>query len=143
MFCPNCGKEINNDVAFCPHCGKPQNKGNTTSVSGSGNVIPCPHCGSTDIVKRTNPTGLLLAAVVSVIVGIIFFIIRSQPGSTGWWTLLAIGFILFGGFNFLLAFAGFKNWNNTKWNMRCNTCNKEFSIDPPDGSKVITNIKSE
>ncbi len=22
MFCMNCGKEINGDVAYCPHCGK-------------------------------------------------------------------------------------------------------------------------
>ena len=23
MFCPNCGKEISNDLAFCPNCGHP------------------------------------------------------------------------------------------------------------------------
>ncbi len=26
MFCKNCGKELNNDMAYCPYCGLPANK---------------------------------------------------------------------------------------------------------------------
>ena len=32
MFCGNCGKEINDDVAFCPNCGKSSNTEGTTNI---------------------------------------------------------------------------------------------------------------
>ena len=36
-----------------------------------------------------------------------------------------------------------KNWDNNKWAILCNTCKKEFRIEPLDGSRIVTNIKSE
>ena len=45
--------------------------------------------------------------------------------------------------NFLQAKHDIALWDEKKWTLKCNTCKKDFSIDPPDGSQIITNIKSE
>ena len=51
-FCPNCGEEINADIAFCPKCGFNfnQNNAQTKFCQSCGKKINinaeiCPYCG--------------------------------------------------------------------------------------------------
>nr|MCR5222791.1 hypothetical protein [Lachnospiraceae bacterium] len=87
MICQGCGKELQEEMEFCPFCGEHQK---TTPIKPTNIVvIPCPHCGSTDIVKRKEPS--ILGGLFALILSPICLIIRFMSGSTGLWTLGAIG----------------------------------------------------
>ncbi len=45
MFCPNCGKPLDDNAAECPRCGHRMEGGNTESNSGQENARTCPVCG--------------------------------------------------------------------------------------------------
>lgn len=139
MFCHNCGKEIQEGAKFCPNCGKATN----IVASIKGNVLPCPYCGSTDITKIEKPSkaqaylsfGFAFLLFCYFLPDLNrFFIMRM---------LLVLFFVLLGCSYYFRRKSILKEWDATKWMLTCNTCKKNFKIDPPDGSQIITNIKSE
>ncbi len=139
MFCHNCGKELKDGERFCTRCGKTQNQ---KSNNIKENTIPCPFCGSTDITKKDKPS--TFKGIYYIGAGILCLLIRiASKGSTIWMTLLGMAFLIFGVILYLKAKHDISLLDESKWTLKCNTCKKDFSIDPPDGSQIITNIKSE
>jgi endogenous inhibitor of DNA gyrase (YacG/DUF329 family) len=57
MYCPSCGKEMNNDAKFCPECGKPVTA--STEVKASDNppatppTTPTQPTNSSQFLKKT------------------------------------------------------------------------------------------
>lgn len=52
MFCPNCGKELAEDVKFCPECGynvKNIDQITPVQIENGSDKVCCSKCGSTDI----------------------------------------------------------------------------------------------
>ena len=139
MFCHNCGKEIQEGVKFCPHCGKP------TSVVANikGDVLPCPYCGSTNIKKIEKPGKTRMYFFF----GLAFFLFcYFLPGLSKFYLLripIILLFFLFGLSDYFRRKNILKEWDDTKWLLVCTTCKKSFKIDQPDGSQIITNIKSK
>lgn len=43
----------------------------------------------------------------------------------------------------ILWFAKKGEKNINQWTIHCETCNKNFNIDIPDGQNIITNLKSD
>ena len=72
-FCPNCGEEINADIAFCPKCGFNfnQNETQTKFCQSCGKKISvnaeiCPHCGVRVAgIVPGEEKNVLLAAILS------------------------------------------------------------------------------
>lgn len=78
MFCTNCGKQTNNNVAFCPSCGtKVSEKLESSQFSGqvaSNNNGPYPHITSN---KSKKPIVVIMSVILVVLISI-FAIIRSN-----------------------------------------------------------------
>ena len=73
-FCPNCGTEVDVEIAFCPQCGfkfaQEEAKPNTKFCQSCGEKINinaeiCPHCGVRVANFQYQDKSVLLAAILS------------------------------------------------------------------------------
>lgn len=65
MFCPYCGKEINDNANFCPYCGK-----ELTDTLSDENLQKMKEKHSTDIRKQPRPAWLNAVNVIAVLLSI-------------------------------------------------------------------------
>lgn len=82
MFCPNCGKEVNEDARFCPHCGEttaaPKQKNPFRKETSTGDSSSS--AGKSKSVSRNKLLGII-AAVLAVIIAavVVMLVIVNRP----------------------------------------------------------------
>ena len=93
-FCKRCGQEIPDNVAVCPHCGEPQGAGSAPAVDDNGGFgwgllgfcIPVVGLILFLVWKDTKPVTAKAAgmgALISVIIGVVFYILAFIIGIAG------------------------------------------------------------
>jgi hypothetical protein len=136
MYCSNCGTEITEQSKFCPSCGKSLNDTVTeTHVDEKQRVeVICPHCGSNQ-VSLTPPLQPMLFVLYFLVFGFLALFINKL----NWvFAILSIGSLIIAILFFLVERVS-KTQNY--WTVHCETCNKNFNIDIPNGDTIITNLK--
>ena len=118
------------------HSGQEKQKVKSENQGKERIEIICPFCGSNQVTKTTLPNPALFFVYFLLFGGVAFFV----NGMKWLFALISIGSLIFS-LIFLLARQGEKKQNF--WTIHCDTCNKNFNIDIPDGSVVITNLKSD
>ncbi|MBR5278541.1 MAG: DUF4190 domain-containing protein [Clostridia bacterium] len=108
MFCPKCGKEINDEAVVCVNCGCAVNNAKVKTASnsdGKGFAIASLICGIVSIIMFaiiTGPLGIVFGAIAKnkgntspmATAGIVCGVI----GVIGWLILMAMGVSLFSEF---------------------------------------------
>lgn len=96
--------------------------------------VICPHCGSNQVSRIALPQPMLFF-VYFLLFGAVALIIREMK----WlFAIISLGSLMI---SVLLAVVKKKKEKEDFWTVFCETCNKEFKIDIPDGSTIITNLK--
>ena len=70
MFCPSCGKQVDDNITFCPNCGT-NLKGGGAVPSGSTTTSPYPG-GPSSMPRR--PIGVTIIAVLEAFAGVLLLL---------------------------------------------------------------------
>lgn len=149
MFCSNCGNKVSEGMMFCPSCGKEikhkdiektceARSNNVGDVARERVEIICPYCGSNRVQRATLPS-MAQFVVWAILFGIASLIFDAKVAR---WSfgIIAIGAFIMA----IILWVAKKGEKNVKqWTIHCETCNKNFNIDIPDGRNTITNLKSD
>jgi len=73
-YCPNCGKEVSEDIKFCPNCGKDMTSNSNNNEQVQNNNNNKKNSGAPSVQERNIVTCILLSIVTCGIYGIIWFI---------------------------------------------------------------------
>ena len=72
-YCPNCGKEVSEDIKFCPNCGKDMTSNSNNNEQVQNNNNNKKNSGAPSVQERNIVTCILLSIVTCGIYGIIWF----------------------------------------------------------------------
>ena len=82
MFCPKCGKQLDEGTFFCPNCGTAQQNGDITIPKGTDQQVEI-----TTVNTKSKKKGILLSAIAIVLicVGIFIFVGGADSKVVGKW----------------------------------------------------------
>ncbi len=73
-YCPNCGKEVDENLKFCPNCGAPMNEESKKEENNQQPAAPVNNTKKGIVENRNIVTCIILSIVTCGIYGIIWYI---------------------------------------------------------------------